>query len=201
MANTTQRVGIFSGTFDPVHKGHIVFALDAAEKANLDKVYFAPEVKPRRKSNVSHFAHRISMLKLATKPHAKLEVLELPDSQFSPVKTTARLKKMFPGDKLFLILGSDLIVDLPNWPEHQGMLGHMGVIAGVRAHSDTAEVLQIINSFEKPLIEFHVIQSGQPHLSSRQVRRAIEAGNAHEGLLTSVQRYISENWLYCSPSS
>lgn len=196
-----QRIGIFSGTFDPVHKGHISFALQAAQTAKLDKIYFAPEVKPRRKSNVSHFAHRTAMLKLAAKPHARLEVLELPDAQFLPAKTTSRLKKVFPNDKLFLVLGSDLVNDLPNWPNYQSMLEHMGLVVGVREHADTIDVLQTINSLNKPLTEIHIIESSQPRLSSRQVRRAIEAGNKHEGLLNSVQRYISENWLYCSPSS
>ena len=80
------KVGIFSGTFDPVHAGHIAFALEAMESAGLDKVYFLPESMPRRKSGVTHYAHRLAMLELALKPYNKLSILELPDKQFSVVK-------------------------------------------------------------------------------------------------------------------
>ena len=92
------RIGVFSGSFDPVHKGHIAFALEAAKTAKLEKVYMAPEIKPRRKPGITHFAHRVAMLKLAVRSQPKLEVLELPDKYFLPQKTLAQLRQRFPGD-------------------------------------------------------------------------------------------------------
>lgn len=192
------RIGIFSGTFDPVHKGHVAFALQAIESAKLDKVYFAPEPKPRRKQGVTHIAHRDAMLKLVTKPHPKLDVLSLPDKQFVPLRTTARLKKEFPDAELVLLLGSDLLEHLDNWPSYAGMLKHMGLVIGVRAHSDTAKSLEKINKLVTPVREIHIIESTYPLLSSRRIRESLHKGAEHEGLPESVSRYANEHWLYVS---
>ena len=75
MEKRKNRVGILSGSFDPVHKGHIAFAIDAMKQAKLDEVYFLPEVKPRRKPGVSHVSHRIAMLQIATRPYEKIKIL------------------------------------------------------------------------------------------------------------------------------
>jgi nicotinate-nucleotide adenylyltransferase len=73
MANN--RIGIYSGTFDPVHSGHISFALQSLKAAKLDKVYFLPERRPRNKQQVEHFGHRVAMLKRAIKPYPEFNVL------------------------------------------------------------------------------------------------------------------------------
>ncbi|HVI69805.1 MAG TPA: adenylyltransferase/cytidyltransferase family protein, partial [Magnetospirillaceae bacterium] len=62
-----KRVGVFSGTFDPVHRGHLAFALSAQKRAQLDTVVFLPEHSPRGKIAVGSFTHRLEMLRLATK--------------------------------------------------------------------------------------------------------------------------------------
>ena len=66
------RIGIFAGTFDPVHAGHIAFALQAAEIAKLDEVVFIPERRPLSKSSTEHFGHRVAMIRQAIMPHSKL---------------------------------------------------------------------------------------------------------------------------------
>src|SRR3954451_17379308 len=103
-----QRIGIFAGSFDPIHKGHIAFALKAAESAELDEVYFLPEQRPRGKEGITHISHRLAMLELAARAHAKLGVIDLPDKQFWMSKAWPRLRQRFPGDKLFLLMGVDV---------------------------------------------------------------------------------------------
>jgi nicotinic acid mononucleotide adenylyltransferase len=71
------RIGIYAGTFDPVHAGHVSFALHAMTVAQLDEVYFLPERLPRYKPGAAHFAHRVAMLKRAVKPHPDLQIIEL----------------------------------------------------------------------------------------------------------------------------
>ena len=66
-----KRIGIFAGTFDPVHKGHISFALQAIEAAGLDEVVFLPEPRPRHKQSVTDQSHRIAMINLAIKAYPK----------------------------------------------------------------------------------------------------------------------------------
>ena len=123
-----QRIGIFAGSFDPVHKGHVAFALQALKEAKLDNVYFLPEIQPRNKEGITHVGHRIAMLKLALAPHPNFYLLELPGRQFSVTKTLPRLEQKFAGHELFLLMGSDVYKNLSNWPNYERLL-KVGLIA------------------------------------------------------------------------
>lgn len=191
------KIGIFSGSFDPVHAGHIAFALEAAQTASLDKVYFLPEALPRHKSGVTHFAHRLAMLKIALKPHKSLEVLELADKQFSVSKTLPKLQKKFAGDELHLLIGSDVLVSLAagQWELSEHLLSSMSLVVGVRGRQkahDTESLLQFVQA--KGLI----VQTDRPHVTSREIREALMVGQTHAELLGSLQSYIKKNWLYAS---
>lgn len=191
-----KRIGIFSGTFDPVHKGHIAFALLAAEKAELDEVWFAPEVKPRRKPHVTHYAHRVAMLKLATRPYKKLQVLELPDRYFLPAQTLNKLQRKFPHDQLVLLLGSDLFEHLGHWPRVEVMLAGMGLVVGARGNYDVAEALARLPSLPAQPREFHVLDSVERHVSSATIRADLRAGKPNDQLVKSVSDYATKHWLY-----
>ena len=197
------KIGIFSGTFDPVHGGHIAFALAAAESVGLDKVYFLPEQMPRRKSGVTHYGHRIAMLKLALKPYQKLEVLELPDRQFSVTKTLPRLKKLWPDSQLHMLIGSDMLVLLASqeakeqWPGYQTLLDSTKLIVGVRSNLEAKQASELL---EKLQPESTVVETSRPHVSSQDIRRKLQSGQDHAELLSSIKSYIAKNWLYVSVS-
>src|SRR5258708_32608937 len=105
--SVSKTIGILSGSFDPIHAGHISLALAALEKADLQAVYFLPEPLPRRKTGVTHIAHRIAMLTRALQAFPQLQVLELPDRQFTIARSLPRLKQRFAGRDLCFIMGSD----------------------------------------------------------------------------------------------
>src|SRR4051812_40769392 len=83
----SKRIGIYAGTFNPVHTGHVAFALQAVKEANLDEVYFVPERQPRGKAGVEHFGHRVAMLKRALRPYKQFDVLELVDVNMTVNRT------------------------------------------------------------------------------------------------------------------
>src|SRR3982751_4027627 len=116
MGNHRSRIGIYAGTFDPVHAGHIAFALQAMERADLDSLCFLPERRARTKQGVEHFGHRVAMLRRATQPHPKFSVLELDDVSFTVERTLPALYKRFPQTQLIFLFGSDAVEQLPNWP-------------------------------------------------------------------------------------
>src|SRR5271170_320213 len=101
----TKRIGIYSGTFDPVHSGHVAFALQAMKDARLDLIYFLPERRPRHKQGVAHFAHRIAMLKHAARPYRNFKVMELTDISFLPERTIPKLCREFSGHQLVFLFG------------------------------------------------------------------------------------------------
>jgi nicotinate-nucleotide adenylyltransferase len=198
------KIGIFSGTFDPIHAGHIAFALKALEMAKLDEVYLIPEMVPRRKDGVTHYAHRIAMIKLALKPYKNIKLLELPDKQLSVQKTLPRLKKMFAGDELFMLVGSDMVDFMisPNaveqWPDLNKFLEAFKLIVAVRGKRIKEEHRQKIDRLQSNALAF---ASQKPLISSRNIRESLMRGRMHKDVLPSLRDYIKKNWLYASPGA
>ena len=186
------RIGIFSGSFDPVHEGHIEFALQAVKAAKLDYLYFLPDIEPRHKSDVTHVAHRLEMLKLAIKPHPSLRVLELPDKKFSIATTLPRLNSHFKDDELFYVCGSDVLTYMQSWPLIEGFLKSVGLIIGIREGQDPNTIKQALASLPASPKEMFIMKSPMPNMSSSQIRDDL----GHAGLLTSTAEYVDSNKLY-----
>lgn len=195
------KVGIFSGTFDPVHSGHIAFALESIKTCKLDKIYFLPEALPRRKSGVTHLAHRLAMLELALKPYPKLKVMDIPDKQFNVNTTLPKIKKRLPESELFLLIGSDVLemLDSPEvhkqWPEYDRLLKKVVLIAGIR-NSDQIDYYK--QMMERVQESGKVVSTDRYYMSSKDIRRAVMAGKTENGLLSSLRKYVDNNWLYVS---
>lgn len=193
-----KRVGIYAGTFDPVHAGHIAFALQAIQSAQLDRVYFLPERRPRHKTGVEHFGHRVAMLNRALRPHPKLKVLETDDISFSIKRTLPRLQQQFGTAKLVLLMGSDVAQHLENWPNANRLFGQCDIVIGLREMQDTQSLLAIIEKWKPQPANIQMIKSYAPDISSHNIREALAARTQVRGLLTSVARYSNRHWLYVS---
>ncbi|CAN5423101.1 nicotinate-nucleotide adenylyltransferase [soil metagenome] len=191
-----KRIGIFAGTFDPVHIGHITFALQALTQASLDEVVFIPERRPRNKQGPEHFAHRVAMIRQAIKPHQHFAVLELVESHLSVNRTLPHLRTVFPDADLVLLVGSDVLPSIPTWPGAARLLQQVEIVVGVRAgESPEAMELHVATWLQQPLA-LHVFPSFAPAASSREIRRALRRNDKAPGVLASVRRYSLMNWLY-----
>ena len=192
------RIGIYAGTFDPVHSGHIAFALQALEAAKLDRVYFLPERRPREKQNVEHFGHRVAMLERALKPYRKFQTMELPDISFSIQRTLPQLQKQFAGDQLVFLFGSDIITKLPDWPHAQQLLKTSELVVGLRAEDDEARIRKSLAGWKVRPLALTLFRSHAPHVSSGRIREALRLRRKAPGVLLSVERYSDKHWLYVS---
>lgn len=192
------RVGIYSGAFDPVHAGHIAFALQAMKAARLDKVYFVPERRPRHKRGVEHFGHRVAMLKQAIRPHPKFGVLELVDVSFSVERTLPRLKRQFSDSQLVFLLGSDSAKTVPDWPNSERLLATAELVVGVREGDDPMAAEAMIAAWPVQPQALTIFESYAPDVSSGTVREALRHRRSARGLLASVARYSNKHWLYVS---
>lgn len=193
-----RRVGIYPGTFDPVHAGHIAFALQAVRRADLDELYFLPERRPRHKMGVEHFAHRVAMLRRAAAPHPAFDVLELEDVSFSVDYTLPRLKRRLRGAQLVFLFGSDAARRIGDWPSSDRLLRHSELVVGMRsgeAESDLRRALDRLPVQPKRTVLF---PSHAPSISSGKVRDGLRRHISVDGLLKSVERYSDNNWLYVS---
>lgn len=193
-----KRVGIFSGSFDPVHKGHVAFALQALEAANLEVVYFAPEVKPRRKPNITHIAHRTAMLKLAVGGRKNLKVLELPHQYFTTTRTLPRLQQQFPDAQLVLLLGSDLFEHMASWPHVDGLLHKVELVVGARGLYEVSQTLEYVHRLPVRPKGFMVLDSVERAQSSFDIREAVSQKKHPNGIVPSVYQYIQQHWLYAN---
>jgi len=194
------RVGIFSGTFNPVHAGHIAFALQTLEIAKLDKIYFLPERRPRDKKAVEHFAHRVAMLKRALKPYNRLDVLEFDDVSFSVGRTLPKLQHLFPGAELVFLVGSDVVLSMARWPLIGRLFENAELVIGMRHKQTVAAVKATIAAWQDPP-PVTLINSHAPEVSSSSVREALQTRKTTKGLLKSVARYSNHHWLYVSFAS
>lgn len=197
---SNKRIGIYAGTFDPVHAGHVTFALQAIEKAGLDEVIFLPERQPRSKTGVEHFGHRVGMLNRALKPHRRLSVLELTDRHFSVKRTLSELRRKFPNTQLVFLLGSDVLSQLPDWPDVDRLLQSSELAIGVRENTTLKEVKKQVTGLPYKPVSSIVVRSHVAAASSGQIRAALRRRISAVGCLPSVQRYAAKNWLYVSVS-
>lgn len=191
-----RRVGIYSGTFDPVHAGHIAFALQAAKAASLDMVYLMPERQPRGKDSVTHYAHRVAMIRRATEPYQKLAVLESEDKQFTVTHTWPRLEKEFAGSTLVYVCGSDVLRHMAGWQHVQQLLARSELCIGRRQQDSSRDIQQALAALPEPPIRSYCIESLAPSISSSSIRIALSERRSVKGLLASVRAYAKREWLY-----
>ena len=193
------RIGIYAGTFDPVHVGHITFALQAIKNAKLDRVVFLPERFPRRKRGAEHYGHRVAMLKRATAPYPNMAVMELADKYFTVARTWPQLQAAFPEDTLAVLIGTDVLTHITTWPKVEAMLPNAELIVGTRAGGDQpGEIALIVRTWPVRPKQLHIVESHAPQVSSTSVRQALAKRSHTHGLLTSVRAYARANWLYVS---
>lgn len=168
------RIGIYSGTFDPVHAGHIAFARAAARACRLSEVVFLPERQPREKQQVTPLKMRLSQLETAVAPYPELRVVALKDRQFSVQETLPRLQALFAGAELTLLVGSDVVRTFRyRWEGLELLLRAMPLAIGMRKGDDQAETEAIIKELAaqyKLVLTPAYIHTPHAHLTSSQLR-------------------------------
>src|SRR5262245_21295900 len=112
--NRLMRIGIFGGTFDPIHMGHLILAEQCRDQASLDQVWFMPSAHPPHKADkpVTRFEQRCEMIELAIAGHTSFRVerieKELPPPSYT-AETLAELHQRNPEHEFFLLMGSDAL--------------------------------------------------------------------------------------------
>jgi len=196
--DVVRRIGIYAGTFDPVHAGHLAFALQATEAAQLDAVYFLPERRPRDKQHVEHFGHRVAMLHRALRPYKQFEVLELVDVSFSVQRTLPELQQQFPDTQLVFLFGSDVVAKVPDWPHAKQLLKSSELVVGLRAQDDEQKLRAALAAWADRPQALTLFHSYAPDVSSGKIREALRLRQKVPGVLKSVERYSDKHWLYVS---
>ena len=195
------RIGVFGGTFDPVHQGHLILAEQCREQGRLDEVWFVPAARPPHKTamELTPFAQRVEMLNLAIagQPAFRVEELEKdrPGPSFTAV-TLEELQRLHPAHRWFLALGGDALRDLPGWhaPERIVALAELLVMPRPGAVVPPPEELRTLLG---PAARAQVVEVPLIGIASSDLRRRLAKGHSVRYLVPrGVEAYIHDKRLY-----
>jgi nicotinate-nucleotide adenylyltransferase len=217
------KVGIFGGTFNPIHYGHLRAAEEVREKLEFDKILFIPSGNPPLKTKeLAEAVHRYKMARLAIVTNRLFELSDIEcrlSGKSYTVKTVEELKKNNPGIEFSFILGIDAFLDITNWwhPERLITLTNFVIISrpefrfiDLQASSYIKINRRILKKLDNEEIETYMIKLKSNRnatflrltpigISSTGIRRLINEGKSIKYLLPAeVESYIIANKLYIS---
>lgn len=188
-----RKIGIFGGTFDPPHVGHLFIANEILSELSLDEIWFMPNQEPPHKQKSMNVSNddRVHMLRLSIQHHPKfrLETIELErEGRSYTVETMKLLTKRYPDDQFYFIIGADMIEYLPKWYKIEELV-ELVTFVGVNRPNFSHQT-------NYPIIFVDIPEIG---ISSSDIRKRLQSGRTvryhmHE----SVEKYIKEHGLYGS---
>lgn len=188
-------IGIFGGTFDPPHLGHLIMAEQVRSQLELDEIWFIPSNLPPHKQKARASAdQRQQMLQLAimNNPAFRLNTIELsrPGKSYT-LDTIQMLTKKFAHDHFHFIIGADMVQDLPNWYRIDELMELIDFV-GVKRTGFTFQTSYPITAVDVPMIE----------ISSTIIRDRLSKGNSIKYLVPdAVYDFIKERGMYGSEKS
>ena len=189
------RIGVFGGTFDPPHVGHLLLASDAREALGLDRLIFVPAATQPFKVNTPPIASardRLEMVRLAVADDANYTIddTEIDRKGLSfTVDTLEQLSRKNPGAELFLLLGEDTLAGIDGW-RNPGRIRELATLAVMRrSGSEGSPVTAIADGV--------TVLARRVDVSSTEIRERLRAGKSIKGFVPeSVERFIEARGLY-----
>ena len=201
------RIGIFGGTFDPPHFGHLIPVAASAEQARLDQVWLMPTYIPPHKSrtDITDSYHRTAMVALAIShyPNFRLSSYELTLGRMSfTVDTIQALKKNLPqADSIHFIVGTDSFLEIDTWHQWQNLIQLCDFIIINRGtgEKELNEKLEYLENALQTQLSNKFLFAKTPYIpiSSTEIRAAASRKESLSGLVTpEVALYIERHALY-----
>jgi nicotinate-nucleotide adenylyltransferase len=181
------RRAIFGGTFDPIHRAHLVVAREAADAFALDQVLFIPAANPPHKGAGTPYEHRYEMVELACRedPRFSPSRLEEESRKSYSIYTIERVKAM--GGDVFFVIGADAFAEIQTWFRWQDVVREVEFIVVTRPGH---------NYLSPPGARVHRLDTVALPVSSSEIRAALVRGESPAELPQVVLEYIRANGLY-----
>lgn len=189
------RIGLYFGTFNPIHIGHLIIANHMAEYSGLDQIWLVitPHNPLKKKNTLLDDHHRLEMVHLATEDYPKLKPSDiefrLPQPNYT-VHTLAHLQEKYPSYEFSLIMGEDNLNSLHKWKNYEVILQNHDIYVYPRINTET-----INPSLDRSRI--HRIDAPVMEISSTFIRNSIKEGRNVTPLLPhKVAQYVAHNLFY-----
>jgi len=195
------RLGVLGGTFDPPHYGHLLLAEQARELLGLERVLWVPAGDPWRKAEtvISAGEHRVAMVSKAIEDNEAFEVdareIERPGPSYT-IDTLASVKEELPELEVVFLLGTDALIDLPNWRDAPRVvqLALLGAAARGGDRLDVAALDALLPGLSRRVVWF---QMPRLDISASDLReRAAEGRSLRYFVPPAVEDYIVRHKLY-----
>jgi nicotinate-nucleotide adenylyltransferase len=190
------KIGLYFGTFNPIHVGHLIIANHMAEHADLDQVWMVvtPHNPLKKKSTLLDDYHRLQMVYLATEDFPKIKPSDIEFKLSQPnytVNTLVHLQEKYPSYEFSLIMGEDNLKSLHKWKNYDAILAHHEIYVYPRLSSEAE------NLMFKDHQKIHMIDAPVVEISSTFIRDNIKKGKNVQPLLPpKVWEYIDHNNFY-----
>ena len=192
------KTGLFGGTFDPIHIGHLIVAETVRSNLGIDRMVFIPVSEPPHKPNkiINPYAVRFEMVKRAIEGYPRFEVsdAELRKGGISytiDTITSFRHSKEYERDELYLLIGSDNFLELNSWKDPEKLLESVRTLVVQRPGFDIASVV----STYKNMVEF--VQAPLIEISASEIRQRVHEGKSIRYWVPArVESFIQSEGLY-----
>lgn len=203
MERPRRRIGVFGGTFDPPHIGHLWLAALAAESVALDRVLFMPASQPphKRLRGMTGAADRLLMTRLAIEGDPTFELTAIEMERAGPsytVDSIAELERIYgDGERLFLIMAADSLAQVETWRDPDRLLERTEWVVGPRAGSALPDAAALEKRFGPAASRIHLLSGPAIDVSSSEIRRRVAAGSTIRYLVPRrVEELIAARGLY-----
>lgn len=188
------RLGLFGGTFDPIHNAHLAVAREAADAFSLDEVWFIPNAIPPHKTpgRQASWQDRFRMVELAcaADPRFHASRLEEAERKSYTIHTLEAVRALLkPGDQIFFLIGADAFAEIDIWFRKQDVFAMVEFVVVSRpGHLYTVPEGARV----------HRLESLQMDVSSTEIRQRLEAGDSNVPVPAPVLDYIRAHGIYTS---
>lgn len=197
-----QRIGLFGGTFDPPHLGHLILASEAQSQLELDRLLWILTPQPPHKldQRITPTEHRLAMVNLAIGDNPLFELsrveLDRPGPHYT-LNTIRLIAEQNPGAEIILIIGGDSLRDLPTWREPREIVAACHEIGVMKRPHENAVLDELERDLPGIRTKIRYVDTPLLEIASRELRNRIAEGRSVRYYLpTSVREYIEQKRLY-----
>lgn len=196
------KIGVFGGTFDPIHFGHLIMASFIYDEMKLDRIMFLPSGNPPHKTNkkISDEKIRADMVKAAIENDPRFEISLIEHGGSEPdytINTMSKLCEMNPENEYYFIIGGDSLRNIESWYRYEELLNLIQFIVIDRVSRDEKPLLELVEKFNKNAKGLHYLNMPLIELSSTLIRLRVRENKSIEYMTPKeVIDLIEENGLY-----